>query len=148
NGQVRVLERSKNCGFTEPIRLELEYKGKKMKLVFRPHPPDDNSIDYMVDAPPFQEGIFDIDLTLNKNDQRSAYFYPASAWLKVTEGQEAFYDGEERLENKDYKHAIELFQKALTLDPKNAEAAFFIGNANIGLARYEAAIAALKQATN
>jgi tetratricopeptide (TPR) repeat protein len=147
NGKLQPLVKSKPCGFTEPVKLELAMKGKKMKLVFRPDAPNDHAIDYMVDSPPFQEGIFDITLTLEKDEGREAYFYPASGWLKITEAEEAFYDGEERLEKRDYEHAIELFQKALALDPRKAEAAFFIGDANINLKRYEAAIAALKQAT-
>jgi len=148
NGKVRPLIKSKNCGFTEPIKLELELNEKKMKLIFRPKALNDNSIDYLIDSPPFQEGIFDLDLIIDKAGRQSAYFYPGSSCLKVTEADEAFYDGEERLGKKDYEHAIELFQKALTLDPKNAEAAFFIGDANISLKRYDAAITALKQATN
>jgi tetratricopeptide (TPR) repeat protein len=147
NGKLRVLELSKNCGFTEKIDLELELKGKKMKLVLRPQALNDHSIDYMLDSLPFQEGIFDIDLTIDNHDRHSAYFYPASAWLKVTEADEAFYDGEERLGKKDYEQAIELFQKALALNPRKAEAAFFIGDANISLKRYDAAITALTQAT-
>jgi tetratricopeptide (TPR) repeat protein len=145
--KVRPLVKSKNCGFTEKIELELGFNGKKMKVVLRPQALNDHSVDYLVDSPPFQEGIFDIDLTIDKDSRRAAYFYPASAWLKVTEAQEAFYDGEARLEKKDYEGAIELFQKALQLDPRNAEAAFFIGDANISLKRYDEAITALTQAT-
>jgi len=146
NGHVRTLEKSKNCGFINPIKLELELYGKKMKLVFRPRPLSDNSIDYLIDSLPFQEGIFEI-LMAQKDRDQSAFFYPASSWEKVTEADEAFYDGQHDLDLKDYQKAIEDFTKVLKLDPKNSDAAFFIGHANINLKRYEPAIAALKQGT-
>lgn len=70
------------CIFETDLKLKLTRNGKTMSLLFRmPKLEWYASRDFIVDSPKFQEGSFEIVLSLPEDSSRENYF-PASAWKK------------------------------------------------------------------
>jgi hypothetical protein len=81
-GRILKLYTGASCFFRQPVTLQIDSKGKTMKLIFKPLlDVKAESADYVVDSLPFQAGTFEIDLTFRK--RWPPQFYPASGWQKV-----------------------------------------------------------------
>lgn len=73
------------CSFDRIVKLQLKHNGKVMNLIFNTASADDQW--YMVDALPFQEGSFEIQLP--KLPPRSWKFFASRDWKKSTGATES-----------------------------------------------------------
>lgn len=86
NDKVWMLTTTGWCIFKNDLTLKLTRSGKTMTLVFHvPELGEYESRDFIVDAPTFSEGTYEIRLKLPTESHR-ANFFPASAWKKVKVG--------------------------------------------------------------
>src|SRR5260370_2347294 len=92
-GKVTTLNTGPMFTFSEPAKLRLTWGGKVMSLLFvMPTLGKYASKHFIVDSLPFQEGRYEISLSLSSESPFDNYF-PAVGWQKVTEAEEAFDEG-------------------------------------------------------
>jgi tetratricopeptide (TPR) repeat protein len=142
SGKIATLTWGRMCNFPEPIKIQLSLAGKSMTLIFiMPRFETNHSADFVVDSMPFQPGTFGIDLNLEGG------FYPADGWKPITEGDEAFIDGQSLVWRQKFEGAVEPLKRALSLNPGDAETLIYLGYAYLETRRYDEAIVALAQVT-
>jgi tetratricopeptide (TPR) repeat protein len=146
-GKVSVIKASSSpmCNFAAAQTLQLTLGGKTMRLIFlTPHLPQYQSVEFLVDAIPFQEGIFSIELPTVPDGEPK--FYEAGGWKKITEAEEAFIQAEASLRNRDYEKAVQYFKRAAALKPNDPLTLRLFGYAYLQTKQYVEALATLQQA--
>src|ERR1044071_2086060 len=101
-GKVSVIKASSSprCNFAAAQTLELTMNGKTMRLIFlTPHLPQYQSVEFLVDSIPFQEGMFSIDLPTVPDGVPK--FYEAKGWQKISEAAESMIQAEASMWNHD-----------------------------------------------
>lgn len=145
-GKVSVIKASSSprCNFATAQSLAVTLGGKTMRLHFLvPNLPQYQSVEFLVDSIPFQEGAFAIDLPTVPDGEPK--FYPATGWKKISDADEAFIQGEAALGSHDYEKSIEYLKRADTLKPKNAKTLRYLGYDYLMAKQYSQAVGILEQ---
>jgi len=146
-GRVSVVrsDSSPRCNFAAAQTLQLTLAGKTMRLLFlTPHLPEYQSVGFLVDSIPFQEGIFSIDLPTVPDGEPK--FYEARGWKKITEAEESMIQAEASMWNHDYAKAVENWKRAATLNPGNPKIPRYLGYSLIETKQYKDGVATLQEA--
>ena len=146
-GRVGVIKASSSpmCNFAAAQSLELTLAGKKMRLIFlTPHLPQYQSVEFLVDSIPFEEGIYTINLPTVPDGEPK--FYEAGGWKKITEAEASMIQAEASMWNHDYVKAVENWKRAATLNPDNPKIPRMLGFSLMETRQYKDAVATLQQA--
>jgi tetratricopeptide (TPR) repeat protein len=145
-GKLSVVKATSSpmCNFAAAQTLQLTLGGKTMRLIFlTPQLPKYQSMEFLVDSIPFQDGAFAIDLPTVPDGEPK--FYEASGWKKISDADEAFIHGEAALGSRDYQKSIEYLKRADTLKPKDAHTLRYLGYDYLMTKQYSQAVTILEQ---